>query len=239
MKATKEGHTDVDLKEPNSVYVFRDGPVADAATQEIEGRRYIWVATLKNCIDMLHTAIRASKWSIAEGTKEYKADEVYLAWRKTQPNYSPEEQFDEAAWREYRLEYADDFPSIIEGFVIRNAMSQMGAIAFLTVFNQGYRDDGNVTSNSSPEANDFRERCVLQAIPDAADRTAFNALLGRLKGVRDGLLAHADGRTHEMDHQVTLTTFKATNNAISPEEVVDLYQYARRLFDVVRTANVT
>lgn len=239
MKATQESHPDVELTKPNSVYVFADGPAADAATQEVEGRRFIWVATLNNCLDMLHTAIRASKRAAVDGGKEYKGDENYLAWRKAQPDYGPEEQFDYVAWREYRLDHVDDFPSMIEGFGIGNAMSQMGAIAFLTVFNKGYADNGNVAGNLSPAINAFREKCVAQAIPDAADRIAFDNLLGRLKDVRDGLLAHSDGKTHEMDHQGTLTTFKATNNAISKEEVVSLYHYARRLFDVVRTTNAT
>jgi hypothetical protein len=43
MKVTRDGHPDVELTKANTAYVFRDGPAPDAVTQEIEGRRYIWI----------------------------------------------------------------------------------------------------------------------------------------------------------------------------------------------------
>ncbi len=224
----------MELKKANTVFVIRDDLPVDVVTREVEGRRYVWVTALARSLAMLHAAVRSHTWSIAEGSKPYSGDEGYRSWRKTQPDYSPDEAFDHQQWTDYRFRCADDFPALHEGFEIADSMRQMGAITFLTVFNKGYAAPGLVAGNFSAEVDAFREKCVCLAFPDPSERNVFDSLLQRIKSVRDGLLAHSDGEMLQMAYEDAVSTFRSTSGAVTPEDAVLLYGFAKRLFDVVR-----
>ncbi|MBB6582227.1 hypothetical protein [Ralstonia solanacearum] len=126
------------------------------------------------------------------------------------------------------------FPTPSECFTISRYLTQMAVITFMTMFNKGFEDKGNVAGNLEADVESLREACLQQAFPEASDRAAFDALFERLKAARDGNLAHADGSAQGMEHYSgSVASFGPLDGGAPLDEVRSLLPYAERLLQAV------
>jgi hypothetical protein len=117
-------------------------------------------------------------------------------------------------------------------------MYQVAVISFLTVFNIGYGDPGVVAGNHDDRANQLRMHCLRLAIVSEELRKEFDELHAKLTPIRNELLAHSDGKAHQVTVKPTHASIKTAWNSVSDEDAIALHRFAVLISDAVRTIDL-